>query len=156
MSWDSDQKNKIRTLVGLVASLILICVLISIVTSRLVSQKPDWAKHDEDDGHQWLQQELDLTPEETAAVNELEPEYREERATLQKQFEAKIEELRQQIIDSDEFSDEARETIHELHIIHGQLQELSILHYYQMIQVLPPEKKARLRDIAAKALSAPQ
>jgi Spy/CpxP family protein refolding chaperone len=156
MSCDCNKKNKIRTLVGLVAGLILVCVLVSAVTSNLLTRKVDWSKHDEDDGHQWLHHELNLTPKETAAIDAFEPEYRQERAALQGQFQSKIEELRQEIISSDQFSDEAKETIHELHIIHGQLQELSIRHYYQMMQVLPPEKQERLRDIAAKALSVPQ
>ena len=156
MSCDCNKKNKIRTLVGLVAGLILVCVLVSAVTSNLLTRKVDWSKHDEDDGHQWLHHELNLTPEETAAINAFEPEYRQNRAALQKQFQSKIEELRQEIVSSDEFSGEAEVIIHGLHIIHGQLQELSIRHYYQMMQVLPPEKQERLRNIAAKALSVPQ
>jgi Spy/CpxP family protein refolding chaperone len=97
-----------------------------------------------------------LTAEEAAAGDEFEPEYRQQRAELQAQFQTKVEQLRKEITTSDEFSDRAKQMIHELHIIHGKLQELSIHHYYQMMHVLPAEKQAHLRDIAAKALSVPQ
>lgn len=144
------------TLAGLIAGLILLCVLVSTVTSRLLTDSGEWSRHDKADGHQWLHKELDLTPEELAAINTFEPDYRKDRMELQRQFQQKIEELRQKIVRSNEFSDDAKATIHELHIIHGQLQELSIRHYYQMMNVLPPDKQARLSDIAAKALSVPQ
>lgn len=156
MSWERSKKNKTRILVGFVAGLILLCIFVSWITSNLLTQKADWSKHDGHDGHQWLSQELNLTPGEVAAIDTFEPEYRQERATLQHHFQAKIDELRKEIVSSDEFSDEAKATIHELHIIHGELQELSIRHYYQMMRVLPPEKQERLREIAAKALSVPQ
>lgn len=144
------------TLAALVAGLILLCVVVSTVTSSLLTDRGEWFRHDKADGHQWLHKELDLTPEELAAINIFEPDYRKDRMELQRQFQQKIEELRQNIVRSDEFSDDAKATIHEVHIIHGQLQKLSIRHYYQMMGVLPPEKQARLREIAAKALSVPQ
>lgn len=150
-----SKKKQIRILIALALGLILVCIAVSFITSSFLSQKGDWSKH-EADGHQWLHQELNLTSEEGSAIDAFEPAYREERAVLQQQFQAKIEELRREITSADQFSDQARETIHELHLIHGQLQELSIRHYYQMMQVLPPEKQDRLRDIAAKALSVPQ
>lgn len=156
MNCDCNKRNKIGALVGLIAGLILVCVIVSAVTSSLLTQKAGWSKYDQDDGRQWLHKELNLTPEETAAIDAFESEYRQERAALQSQFQSKIEELRLEIISSEQFSDEVKETIHELHVIHGQLQELSIRHYYQMMQVLPPAKQERLRDIAAKALSVPQ
>ena len=141
---------------GLIFGLIILCVAVSSVTSKFLSDQTDWQQHDHANGHQWLHEALNLTTEEAAAVDEFELEYREQRAALQAQFQAKIEQLRKEITTSDEFSDSAKQMIHELHIIHGQLQELSIHHYYQMMHVLPAEKQARLRDIAAKALSVPQ
>lgn len=156
MSVSSNKRNKIWIITGLVFGLIIVCVGVSSITSKFLSDQADWQQHDHANGHQWLYEELNLTPEEASAVDEFEPEYRQQRAELQAQFQAKVEQLRQEITTSDEFSDQARKMIHELHIIHGQLQELSIHHYYQMMHVLPAEKQAHLRDIAAKALSVPQ
>ncbi|MGJ8640261.1 MAG: periplasmic heavy metal sensor [Opitutaceae bacterium] len=156
MSVSSNKRNKIWMITGLVFGLILVCIAVSSITSKLLTGQHDWQQHDHADGHQWLHKELNLTPEEAEAVDEFEPEYRQQRAALQAQFQAKVEQLRKEITTSDEFSDRAKQMIHELHIVHGQLQELSIHHYYQMMHVLPADKQARLRDIAAKALSVPQ
>jgi Spy/CpxP family protein refolding chaperone len=156
MSASNNKRTKVRVIIGLIIGLIILCVAVSSITSSLLSHQADWKNHDDVDGHNWLHQELNLTTEEAAAVDEFEPEFRRQRAALQAEFHARIEELRKEITTSDEFSDRAKQMIHELHIIHGQLQELSIHHYYQMMHVLPTDKQARLRDIAAKALSVPQ
>lgn len=156
MSVSSNKRNKIWVIAGLVFGLIIVCVGVSSITSKFLSSQPDWQRHDHANGHQWLHEELNLTTEEAGAVDEFEPEYRQQRAELQAQFQTKVDQLRKEITTSDEFSDRAKQMIHELHIIHGKLQELSIHHYYQMMHVLPAEKQAHLRDIAAKALSVPQ
>lgn len=63
MNCDCNKRNKIGTLVGLIAGLILVCVIVSAVTSSLLTQKAGWSKYDQDDGHQWLHKELNLTPD---------------------------------------------------------------------------------------------
>ena len=156
MSASSNRKTKVWMISGLIFGLIILCVAVSSITSKFLLGQADWQQHDNANGHQWLHEELNLTAEEAAAVDEFEPEYRQQRAELQAQFQTKVEQLRKEITKSDEFSDRAKQMIHELHIIHGKLQELSIHHYYQMMHVLPAEKQAHLRYIAAKALSVPQ
>ncbi|MBC2603841.1 periplasmic heavy metal sensor [Puniceicoccus vermicola] len=156
MSAPSNRKNKIGVFLGLALGLIVLCVAVSSLTSHLLSSEEGWTRHDDADGHHWLHRELDLTPEEAARIDEFEPAYRQERAELQRQFQAKVQELKKEITTSDEFTPQTDQLIHELHIIHGQLQELSIRHYFQMMQVLPEEKQVRLQDLAAKALSVPQ
>ena len=156
MNCDCNPKNKWPVLIGFTLGLVVLSVCVSWMTASWLSQKPDWSKHDEGGGHQWLHHELDLTPEQAAAIDAVEPEYRRKRAALEKQFQAKIDELREVIVHSQEFSAEAEAAIRELHVVHRQLQELSIRHYYQMMRVLPPEKQARLSAIAVQALSVPQ
>lgn len=156
MSCDCNRKNKITVLLGLTAGLIVLCIIVSSITSSFLIKEKDWSHHDEENAHQWLHKELNLSPEEEGAIDVFELEYRHERAVLQEQFQLKIEDLREHIIHSDDFSEEAKLKIHELHIVHGQLQELSIRHYYQMLHVLPPDKQAKLRKLAVSALSIPQ
>lgn len=134
----------------------VLSAIISILTTKVLLKQPRWERHDEVDGHQWLQETLALTPEQAASVNALEPEYREERARLQREFQERIEQLRQHLVQSEAFTDETRHAIHELHQVHGALQELSIRHFYDMLQVLPADKQAKLKDIASEALSTPQ
>ena len=116
----------------------------------------DWSQHDSAHGHVWLHQELNLTDNEAVAIDAFEPQYWEQKAALEAKFQEKIEALRVQLMTSDRFSPEVEHTIHDLHQVHGQLQELSIRHYYQIMSVLPPEKRARLKELASQALSIPQ
>lgn len=134
----------------------MLCAVVSLLTSMWVTRQSQWENHDEVNGHRWLHKELNLTPDQASAIDAFEPEYRERRTELQDQFQAKVDILREDLMKENEFTPQMEETIHELHIIHGQLQELSIRHYFQMLSVLPPEKKNDLRELAGKALSVPQ
>lgn len=137
------------------AFLILTAVLVTVISVRMMS--PDnWSAHDQPHGHQWLHEELDLTETEAAAIDAFEEPYREQRVRLQKQFEEKIQAIARLLQTTDAFSPEVSQAIHDLHIVHGQLQELSIHHYFDMLNALPSDKKERLRELAAEALSTPQ
>ena len=68
---------------GLIFGLIILCVAVSSITSKFLLGQADWQQHDNANGHQWLHEELNLTAEEAAAVDEFEPEYRQQRAELQ-------------------------------------------------------------------------
>lgn len=152
----SNQRNKIGVLFAAFAGLIALCVAVSALTSRFMMPGDDWSRHEDPHGHQWLHQELALTDAEAAAVDAFEPEYRQQKAVLQAEFQAKIESLRDLLVRSDQFSPQVQHAIHELHLVHGQLQELAIRHYFQMMSVLPPDKQARLKELAGQALSIPQ
>ena len=150
------RNRRIPLLIGLGFALIALCMLGSYTTTRLLHRNPDWNRHDEAHGHQWLHHELNLTAQEAAAVDVFEPAYREQRTLLLTQFHGKIGNLRQLLQQSDAYNPEVEHAIHELHLIHGNLQELSIRHYFQMMSVLPPEKQAHLKRIAGEALSVPE
>lgn len=156
MTCSCNKRNKVWLLAGILAGLIVLCVVISLLTAQLMMPDKAWSQHDSNYGHQWLHNELNLTEGEAAAIDAFEPEYREHRTALEIEFQEKIEELRVILITSDRFSPEVEDAIHELHQVHGQLQGLSIRHYFQMMRVLPPDKQARLKELAGQALSIPQ
>jgi len=156
MTRTSDNRKKIGVLAATLVALILICVVVSVITSQLMMGNQQWRQHDLEHGHKWLHQALDLTETESAAIDAFEPDYRTQRASLLGAFNSKIEDLRQQLVTSEQFTPEVEHAIHELHIIHGQLQELSIRHYFQMMKVLPPEKQLQLKALAGQALSVPE
>jgi Spy/CpxP family protein refolding chaperone len=128
--------------------------LVTLVTLELMP-KADWNQHDQADGHLWLHEELGLTAEEAAAIDQFESPYREERSRLNAEFEKRIDRLASLLRESDGVTPEVTHAVHELHSVHGQLQELSIRHYFEMLSVLPPEKQAKLRQLAVEALSTP-
>ncbi len=135
--------------------LMLTTVLVTLITVRVMSPE-DWQTHDQAHGHLWLHEELGLTESEAAAIDAFEAPYRAERARLKDAFDQKVQAIAELLQNTDEFGPEVVHAVHDLHIVHGQLQELSIRHYYDMLSVLPPEKKEQLRQLAADALSTPQ
>lgn len=156
MNCDCKKGSRFRVLVGLISVVTIICLLVSILTTLLLVERGDWSQHDTEHGHLWLHSELDLSDSEASAIDILEPDYRLERAKLEKNFQEQILLLREMIVYSNELTPEISHAIHELHIVHGQLQELSIEHYFQMMDTLPKDKQIRLRKIASQALSIPE
>lgn len=156
MSLENVKAKRIVTLVIWISVLLAVCVGVSYFVTRLmVGSDPSW-KHVEAHGHHWLHEQLALTEEEVEAVDAFEPNYRSERSRLLAEFDSRIEKLRELLVEQDRFSPQVNASIHELHAVHGALQELSIRHYYDMMSVLPPEKKERLKKLAVEALSEPE
>lgn len=137
------------------AVLIVAAGAVAYFVADWVSQAQSW-KHDQKHGHEWLRQEIGLSDAESAAINDFEAGYREKRAELLEKYRKQMGGLRDLLLRQDDFTPEVQHAINELHRIHGELQELSIRHYYDMLSVLPPEKKDRLRKVAADALSEPE
>ncbi len=155
-----EQKNvrakRIGTLAVWVGLLVVVCIGVSyFVTLAMVKGDQSW-KHDQARGHHWLHEQLALTEGEIAAIDAFEPDYRGERARLLAAFEERVAKLRGLLVVKDQFSPEVTEAIHSLHSVHGELQKLSIRHYYDMMSVLPPEKQEKLKRLAVEALSEPE
>lgn len=152
----STRTKRILSLVAISFVLITICVGVSLFTSQWFAQsKDDWS-HDTPHGHDWLHEELDLNEQEEIAIDAFEGDYRRQRKALLNEFESRVGDLRQILVDTDQYVPEVDVAIHRLHEVHGELQELSIQHYYDMLSVLPPEKQDKLRQLAVKALSQPE
>ena len=154
----TDQFLKQRGIFRLVVlSLLLILVgsLVSFLTAKWVMSEKTWL-HDEPHGHMWLHEELGLTEQEAAGIDAFEAEYRSQRKVLLEEFDERIESLAEILRTTDAYTPEVNHAVHELHIVHGKIQNLSIQHYYDMLSVLPPEKQKNLRELATEALSEPE
>jgi hypothetical protein len=149
------QKAGILRLIVLSLLLVLVGCLVSFLTSKWVMSEKGW-KHDEPHGHMWLHDELGLSAEEAAKIDAFEAEYRSERGILLEEFEKRIDGLSELLRTTDSCSPQVNQAVHHLHEVHGQIQSLSIEHYYDMLSVLPPEKQDRLRALAIEALSEPE
>lgn len=135
--------------------LVLLTVLVTVISVRVMTPE-DWQSHDQPHGHDWLHHTLGLTETEREAIDAFEDPYRTERARLQEEFDQKVQAIADLLENSEEFGPDVVHAIHELHIVHGQLQELSIRHYFDMLRVLSPDKQDQLRKLAVEALSTPQ
>lgn len=107
-------------------------------------------------GHEWLHEELGLNADEIAIIEGIEEDYEAKRKELERSFADKQRELANLLKEEKSYSDVVKEAVRGLHHIHGNLQALSIEHYYDMLETLPADKQQRLRDLAAKALSKPE
>lgn len=151
---NSRRSNFVRLGV-LVLILLSLCGSVSFLTARWVMHGSRW-QHDQPHGHHWLSDELGLTEVEAAAIDLFEDDYRSRRAELLELFNQRIRELGDLIRTNDRFTPEVSHAIHRLHEVHGELQNLSVAHYYDMLGVLPPEKQKSLQDLAVEALSVPE
>lgn len=142
------------TLTVFFAALVAVCVLVTLLSLRLF-QPSEWA-HDEPHGHQWLHEQLGLTEQEMTAIDAFEDPYRAERQRLQTALDERIEAIAKLLQEHDAFAPEINAAIHDLHVVHAELQQLAIEHYFEMLSVLPPEKQDKLRALAVEALSTPQ
>lgn len=144
------------TLAAIATVLVLVCVGASLFVAKYLAHEGGGWRNDMSRGHHWLHQALNLTEEEKEAIDSFEGQYHRDRDALTEEFNARIAELREILIESDEYVPEVDRAIHRIHEVHGQLQELSIEHYYDMLRVLPPEKQNKLRELAVQALSQPE
>lgn len=134
--------------------MIAACSIAAFVVARLTVHQAQSA--DDVATFRWLHKELGLTPQEESELASLEQDYRAERERLQKEFEAAKQKLAEILASNDAYSESATHAVHEIHIVHGNLQELAIRHYYEMLARLPEDKQSRLRQIAVRALSEPE
>lgn len=135
--------------------LVVVCASISFITARLVIRN-EASANQEVRGTHWLSQELGLSPEETNRIEAFDAGYRARREALLETFHQRIAELSELLRTHNQYSQEVTNAVHRLHAVHGELQTLSIEHYYEMLNVLPPDKQDKLRSIAVEALSQPE
>lgn len=152
----TTRTKQILSLVAVALALITICVGVSLITAQWFSMSQDDWNHDMTHGHNWLHEVLDLTETEELSIDAFEDDYRSERNRLVEEFDSRVADLSQILVSSDQYVPEVDAAIHRLHEVHGELQELSIQHYYDMLNVLPAEKQDKLRQLAVKALSQPE
>ncbi|HKK19040.1 MAG TPA: periplasmic heavy metal sensor [Opitutales bacterium] len=149
-----NEHSKTKPILLLLTLVVLSCAL-SYAIAQWTSRSDKW-QHDKDHGHEWLREEIGLNDEEFSAISQFEADYRKQRNKLLRAFDGEMKNLQSLLLEKDEFSPELQTAIHDLHVVHGQLQELSIRHYFDMLGALPPDKRDRLREVAAKALSQPE
>ena len=138
------------TLLVFFSIMVVVCASFAFLSVRFFT--PDYGIHDGPEGHEghdWVHRQL-------GRINAFEKPYRTERARLQTEFDTRVRALANLLESQDDFSPAVTAAVADLHHYHGQLQQLAIAHYFEMLSVLPPDKQNNLRKIATDALSTPQ
>lgn len=102
--------------------------------------------------HEWLHDQLNLTPEQKKAFEPIEARFHEEYQRANAQLLEANRELARTLGQTKEFSPEVAAAIEKVHHRMGELQKLSIQHIFEMKTVLTPEQFERLLHYAQQAL----
>lgn len=145
-----------KTKALLVIGVFVFCVvLVCSITCFLMMRRMYMPEH-ESVSHTWLHQKLNLTEEEERKLERIETRFAPKRAEIKKRFETAKADLAELLRKHDSYTDDVARAVRNLHRAHGDLQQLSIQHYYDMLDVLPAGKQAKLKDLATQALSQPE
>ncbi|MEO6994467.1 MAG: periplasmic heavy metal sensor [Lacunisphaera sp.] len=104
------------------------------------------------DPHQWLHEQLQLTPEQHAALGPIETQYAEKHRRLTAQLQGANRELARAIGEGKTYSPAVSAAVEKIHQYMGEMQKLSIEHLFKMREVLTPEQGEKLIHLAQQAL----
>lgn len=137
---------------GSLLAIIGVCAIASTMTALWVMKRHDSLEKRD---HDWLHVELGLEEGEIPELESLEKSYGAETNILIGEMQVLKAALSNQLLTKSEEDEELVATVREIHLTHGQLQELSIRHYFDMLSILPEAKRRRLRELAVESLSNP-
>jgi len=98
---------------------------------------------------------LNLLAEEQERVDQVYAQFEAERISRLEEFHRLQGELAKLLQEEEEYSERVSDTVKQLHVVHADLQEVSIRRFFAVLDVLPSEKRMELRQLAAEALSQP-
>ncbi len=149
-----DKRKVVIRVFAFIVVLVVLCISVCYTTFSIIAHNKNNPKSDEP--HQWLHDQLELTQSEEEKIHAFEKKYQSRKYELEKEFKDKIAQLSKLLQSNDKYTPEVTAKVSEIHAIHGNLQQLAIKHYYDMFEVLTPEKREKLKQFAVQALSKPQ
>ncbi len=102
--------------------------------------------------HEWLHKELGLTTEQDQRLIPIEHKFAERKKEIEVRIAAANRELSEIMLKDMAYSDRVKAGVEKIHHIQGELQKLTIEHFYEMQEVLTPEQTKQLHHLAASAL----
>ena len=138
-----------KTVFGFFVAVSAIAALSAFCTLRWSAAHPPVVSTD---SHQWLHDQLHLTPEQHAALDPVEARYAEKQHRLMAQLQAANRELARAIGEGKAYSPAVSVAVEKIHQQMGEMQKLSIEHVFEMRQVLTPEQSDKLVQLAQQAL----
>jgi Spy/CpxP family protein refolding chaperone len=103
--------------------------------------------------HDWLHRQLDLTEEQSVALDRIEAEFAAEEKPVREAFAAANRELAALIGAEAAYTPEVASAVEHVHHLMGELQKLSIKHLFSMASVLDPGQREKLIHYAEMALT---
>ena len=141
-----------KTVFGFFVAVIAVAVLSSVSTLRWKAAHSPTAPAD---SHQWLHDQLQLTPAQHAALDPVEARYAQKQHLLMGQLQDANRELSRAMGEEKAYSPAVSAAVEKIHQRMGEMQKLSIEHVFEMRQVLTPEQGDKLVQLAQQALESP-
>lgn len=108
--------------------------------------------HTESAGHEWLHDELHLTPAQSATLQPIEKEFGLRETALRTQLENANRALAQILREEKSYTPRVADAVVAVHHHMGELQQASLQHLYDMRRALTPEQGDKLFQLAARSL----
>lgn len=138
--------KRVLQVVGLLLAVALVAAAACLLTAR-VSRK------DHADAHHWIHTQLGLSAEQEKQLEPIERRYHEQRQQFSEVIRTANAELAQAILADGGDSPRVKAAAARIHEAHGQLQEATLRHVFEMKPVLQPEQYNKLLNLTANALS---
>lgn len=111
-----------------------------------------WHKPAQQNAHDWIHTQLNISAEQDLALVHIEERYRSERHNLEQQLTLANRELAEAVLADGRDSERVNAAIEKIHLHMGALQKLTIGHVFEMRDVLTPEQYKKLLNLTANAL----
>lgn len=141
-----------KTVFGFFVAVIAVAVLSAFCTLQWKAAHPPTAPAD---SHEWLHDQLKLTPAQHAALDPVEARYAHKQHLLMGQLHDANRELARAMGEEKAYSPAVSAAVEKIHQRMGEMQKLSIEHVFEMRQVLTPEQGDKLLHLAQQALESP-
>lgn len=126
-----------------------VAALSSLLTVWFLSDKGDSVPKDY---HAWIHQELAMTEEQEERLAPSERRYEETRRHLTEVIRFANQELALAISEDRENSPRVQAAVERIHTAMGELQQATLLHIFEMKEVLEPDQYDRLLELTRQAL----
>lgn len=114
-----------------------------------------WLSHREQTSslHQLIHEDLGLTREQLTRIDAAEARFASRRITLEQEMQAANRQLATAIETDKSYGPDAKAAINRFHSAMGELQEQTILHVFEMRDVLTPEQRVRFDRTVTASLT---
>ena len=102
--------------------------------------------HQEPDFHAWMHQHLDITPAQHAMLEPVEAEFETQRLQLKKDIRSAGEEVARTLSEAGENDGRLKSALERLNRSQGDLQRLTLEHFFAMKRYLRPAQAQRLLE----------
>lgn len=139
-----------RTVAAFFLTVVIVAALASFCTFRWAASR----SAAEADSHEWLHKELNLTPEQNAALAPIEEKFAARHHQLADALRDADRDLARTIAEDKAYTPRVAAAVETIHHRMGELQKASIEHIFEMRSVLTPEQGNKLLRLTEEGLLA--